>query len=482
DFRIRVIKQGKLLEEVETTGKTAKWGKYLRAPEVYFEILNKCRDRLVPLKEVAEIRRGYTTGINEFFYLTKDKIRHWGIEKEFISRVVKSPKESRSILISEDHLDTFVFLCNLSKSELRKRGKDGALSYVLWGEKQVTKERKGKGRQLSYPDAPTVKGRKIWYALPIYEPGQIYWTKSYDDTFLQRVSKRKLLADQRVYQVVEKKEGKPEILAAVLNSTLFSLFIELAGRVNLGEGALDTTVEEVQEEIYCPDIRLFDKEISKRIHRAFDKLLTRPIKPIFEEVKEKDRQALDSLVLKAMGLDPKKYLKPIYEGLCELVRERIELAGMRKRVKVARTERDVEKIKDELLRKILPEGPKRFPEEFLPSLKREDLQEISMPASPRKLGQYFFGKQEVVFEDGYTYKANSVEDAKFIIYAQKPDTFVVKVSKNHKATSKAVTAYEKYLRELKDEFFAAFFQRVHDHKQADSLTHRIFQELALPIL
>lgn len=38
---------------------------------------------MVPLKQVADIRRGFTTGANEFFYLTEDEIRRWGIEREF---------------------------------------------------------------------------------------------------------------------------------------------------------------------------------------------------------------------------------------------------------------------------------------------------------------------------------------------------------------------------------------------------------------
>lgn len=112
---------------------------------------------------------------------------------------------------------------------------------------------------------------------------------------------------------------------------------------------------------------------------------------------------------------------------------------------------------------------------------KEDFQEISIPATPIKLGQYFFGKQEVVSEDGdFRYQARSVEEARFIIYSQKPNTFLVEIPRDNIATSKAVAKYEKYLKELKDEFFAAFFQRVHDHKQADALTQAVFQELNLP--
>jgi len=47
DFRIRIARQGELLENLETSGKTVKWGQYLRAPDVYFEILEKCKDKLV---------------------------------------------------------------------------------------------------------------------------------------------------------------------------------------------------------------------------------------------------------------------------------------------------------------------------------------------------------------------------------------------------------------------------------------------------
>ncbi len=47
-----------------------KWGgKYLRAPNIYWKILEKGKGKLVRLGDIAEIRRGFTTGANEFFYL-----------------------------------------------------------------------------------------------------------------------------------------------------------------------------------------------------------------------------------------------------------------------------------------------------------------------------------------------------------------------------------------------------------------------------
>ncbi len=481
NFRVRVTKQSELLEQVETSSKTVKWGQYLRAPDIYFKILEKCKDRLVPLEEIADIRRGYTTGINEFFYLNKDKIEHWEIEKEFIAPLFKSPKESQSILINSKDLNNYIFLCALTKKELRRHGKKGALNYIKWGENQVSKERRGKGGGIKYPEVPTVKDRENWYSLPIYELGQIYWTKSYDDTFIQRFSKKPLFADQRVYQLVEKKGVNPTLLAAVLNSSVFFLFIELIGRSTLGEGALDTTVEEVQEYILFPNIKQFAKNKTKEIVSSFTSLLKRPIKPIYEEVKMKDRQKLDKLVLEALGLDPKEYLKPIYDGLCELVDERISLAKMRKNAKNSIYKRDVEKLKESVLVEILPEGvSKSFPEEFIDSSYLKDSKEISVTNKLLKLGHFFMGLQEVVAEDGFKFEAKSLEEAKFIIYSQKPDSYIVKIPKNKNALIKVVYSYEKYLKELKGKFFETFFNRVQNHKQADFLTNQVFEELGLP--
>lgn len=49
--------------------KRGRGGKYLRAPDIYFTILEKGRDKLVRLGDIAEVRFGIKTGANEFFYL-----------------------------------------------------------------------------------------------------------------------------------------------------------------------------------------------------------------------------------------------------------------------------------------------------------------------------------------------------------------------------------------------------------------------------
>ncbi|MCD6536826.1 MAG: restriction endonuclease subunit M, partial [Thaumarchaeota archaeon] len=151
----------------------SKWGKYIRAPEIFFKILEKAGDKLIPLEKIATVRRGFTTGANEFFYLKDEDIRRWGIEREFwmhpVTRkewekikdlipeediwldkngeyfkrsqyaekyklddvlidggvvwipnyVVKSPRECRSIIVDPKHLKYRVLMIHKDKEELK---------------------------------------------------------------------------------------------------------------------------------------------------------------------------------------------------------------------------------------------------------------------------------------------------------------------------------------------------------------------------
>jgi hypothetical protein len=74
NYRLHIVNQKDLWEfgKDEKTGQYIgnKWGgKYLRAPEIYWKILEKGKGKLVKLGDIAEVKRGFTTGANEFFYV-----------------------------------------------------------------------------------------------------------------------------------------------------------------------------------------------------------------------------------------------------------------------------------------------------------------------------------------------------------------------------------------------------------------------------
>ncbi len=475
DFRIRFIKQGELLNKLIAEGKTSKWGQYLRAPQVYFDILEKCEDKLVPLEKVADIRYGIKTGVNEFFYLTDDNIKHWGIEEEFLVPIVTSPKEVESLSIEPNQIKYKAFLCHKDKQELQKEGKLNARKYIEWGEGQLTTT------GMPWHRVPSVKGRKLWWDLGEREPGDFMVNQFVNERFFIPNNPHRILVGNIAWEGVFKNRKHKKIGSILGNCTFTALSAELVGRLNLGEGLLTTYGPEIEEFLLPDPAHFVGQPNEDELVKAFDKLSKRPIKPIFEEVKMKDRRRLDRLVLKALGLDPKQYLKPIYDGLTELVRERIELANMRKKVKQLKSQRDIVKLEKQVREEVLPQGAKKFPEEFLAlSLKAKDFQDVSVPGEPLKLGMYFLGTQEVITDSGFTYQAKTVEEAKYLAYAQKPDSFIVRIPKDMVSVTKAVNDYERYLRELKGKLFQAFLNATFNHKLADTLAQRVFTELGLP--
>ncbi|MCX7839545.1 MAG: hypothetical protein N2559_08850, partial [Anaerolineae bacterium] len=161
-------------EGVETLKYTGgKWGgKYLRAPDIFFKILEKGKGKLVRLEEIAEVRRGFTTGANEFFYLeditneTRERLPRAGLrycrngagwegwlEEEFLKPVIKSPREVRGIIVRPDELRYKIFMCHKTKPQLKADDNTHALAYITWGEKQ------------EYHKRPTCRGRARWWDL-----------------------------------------------------------------------------------------------------------------------------------------------------------------------------------------------------------------------------------------------------------------------------------------------------------------------------
>jgi len=482
DYRVRAVKQAELLEDLEKRGKTAKWGIHIRAPLVYYQILDRCHDALTVLgnKKIFFLRYGLKSGINEFFFLDNDRINHWDIEKEFLLPIITSPKEIDELIINPASIKYRLFHCNKSKTELRKTGAKGALNYIEWGENQMTKERGGYKRgNIPFPKVKSVVNSKHWYGIEERDPSDFLINQFIRERFFFPINKAGLLSSNVVFEgsIINRKDTP--LYVALLNSTLTLLFVEVTSRFSMGDGFLTFYGPDI-EELPIPDAKFIPDKDRVKIIKAFDGLLKRPIKTIQEEVKMKDRQKFDTLVLEAVGLDPKKYLPLIYESLICLVNERQNLGTMRRKTKKVRIERDIEKLEEEVIKELLPDGVKQFPAEYIdPSLKSLQFKEVSICKDQLKLGNYFLGTQEVISDSGFSYKASTVEEARYMIYAQKPNVYIVRIPKHEIAIRKAVAKYEKYLKDLKNFFFKTFFERTHDHKLAETLTQKVFDNLSL---
>jgi hypothetical protein len=480
-FRIRACRQGQLRKELEQENKTVKWGKYLRAPDVYFDILKEGRFCL--LRDFAAPKFGSKTRINEFFHVNSEVAEQFGIEDEYLMPLIKSPKDSTRIPIALDELDLKIFVCRRSKTELKKLGHHGALNYIEWGENQTYK--RGEFRGLPWPDGTWVAKRQpAWYALPNTETNlaRLFFAQAFGDRHMHRYCPDDIIPDARLYFLNSSSTITEEIVAACLNSSTCALCCEIAGRVTMGDGVLELKVEDARDYLFVPDLRKISAVSRKAILKAFDVLCQREIGSVFEEVTKKDRQALDEAILAAIGLDPKKYLRPIYDGLCELVRERIELGAQRSKIRKTRARKtNAEKqVFQNVLDEILPDGTKRFPDDFLSaSISKKDLTEIQLPEQALKLDARPI-TMCLYTDEGVFREVKNPAEGKFIVYCQQGGQKTASVPVKMVEITRTVANYESYLRDLRKTLYDAFYRHTLDVGVAAKLTQTAFERFRLP--
>lgn len=482
-LRIRILRQSEMLAEVQGEGKTVKWGRYLRAPQVYFDILE--HGKVCLLGEIAVPKFGSKTRINEFFHVTPETAKQFGIEDEYLWPLIKSPKDTNTIKVDPNDLTLRIFVCRRSKAELRKLRHKGALKYIEWGEQQTYTTGTFKGSK--WPEGTWVAKREPgWYALPNTEInlGQVFMSEAFGEAHVHRFCPAKLVPDKRLYFLEPSSDvSDAEDVAAILNCSITGLSLEVSGRVTMGDGVLEYAVEDARDYLFVPDVRMATAPSTKRIRTRFEALLERPIQPVRREIERSDTQALDKAMLSAIGLDPKKYLKPMYEGICELVRERVELGQMRGKARKtkARGTKAEKKAVEEVLDEVLPDGPRRFPDDFFSGAAAGGNKiAVDLPEAPLIFDNSPLFAGVHTADGSYSRNVKSPAEGKFLLYAQRSGHRTAELPDQTVEITRTVANYEKYLRELRKQLYDAYYRRTLDTRTAARLTQSAFDRFHLP--
>jgi hypothetical protein len=304
-----------------------KWGgKYLRAPDIFYTILEKGEGKIVKLKDIADIKFGIKTGANEFFYLDEEAQKRWAIENEFLVNIFKGPKESKTIKIKPQKLKFSLFLCNKPKSELKGTN---ALKYIEWGETQEIEIKGGgdKGKKIiGFQNISTIKARTPWYSLGTRKKPDLIFPCGIRKNFKIFLNEG-VFVDKRLYEIYS--SSNKENLAIVLNSTLFFFMIELLCRnYGGGGGPIDATIEEV-DALYTlnPNLRDYGKIPIRDILSIFEECGLDPTKPIREQEPNPlpDRAELDKIIFDELALTEEER-NEVYWSVCELVKQRLDKA------------------------------------------------------------------------------------------------------------------------------------------------------------
>ncbi len=310
DLRVFCVNQNDLFKEGLAEGEKgklewqgAKWGKYLRAPSVYFKILQE-KDKLKPLIEQAEIGYGIKTGNNDFFYLDFKAAKSFGLERMFLKPLLRT-KDFTRVEAKDKDVNHFVLVVNREKPELRNTN---VLKYIQMGEVK------------GINNLSTCKSRKRWYDIGTRTPASMFWSKLTYQRHIVPFNEAGAFADCNVYEITPKDESVAKAMCAVLNSNLYALFAELAGQKGLGEGANAMMVYDV-ERMPVIDLSKLDKQTLKALEKALDRLSRRDLGTTLEEINADDHKALDEIVFDVLGLSQKER-KEVYSSLKDLVTER----------------------------------------------------------------------------------------------------------------------------------------------------------------
>ncbi|MEW5816123.1 MAG: N-6 DNA methylase [Spirochaetota bacterium] len=345
-----------------------KWGKYLRVntPLIYFKILKKGDRIFVSLQKTADIKPGCYTGINDFFYIERRPEYKDKIEKKFLKPIIRNTSQIRTIFTDISEINDYVFVCRLSKQELRRSGKDNTLRYIKWGETQVTRRRQKVDAGKEWKEVETVKNRKPgWWAIPLKTvlPAQIFMIYVINDRFIVSYSENPIASDRCLHRIFPQKGYNAKVLTAILNSTLTIFNIEIYGRSNLGLGALKFETMDAKQ-IPIVDQKKIKTAIIKKLEDAYEKLKNREIGNIFDEVcafspeevsldkVKPDRRELDKIIMgDILGLTDDEQLE-VYRAVIDLVKSRIERAKSFGNNKKTKNGFDMDSLANSLLDRI----------------------------------------------------------------------------------------------------------------------------------
>jgi methylase of polypeptide subunit release factors len=338
-----------------------KWGKYLRAPNLYFQIMRRYASRFVPFGEIATIRFGVKSGCDAFFmpsdvsqgFLDKYSKLEWNnaplsthckrgevesgkiklvlagdgtvhpVENDCLKPELHSIMTISKPLIHASEIKSLVLMVRKSKSQLHGTY---VLKYLRYGENNPVTTNK-KANALTVPERATCANRDPWYDLNYTKPGHLVWAKGQQYRHVVVLNQNNLIANCRLYDVTlaHAKAGEPEILAAIANSTLVAFFKTFYGRYTGTEGnfemmVIDLNLLELPNPLNAPKViarkltdafaRLCQRNTSGMVEEAFmechsseraRKLAENPI-DLPAELKQPDRRDLDLAVFELLGV------------------------------------------------------------------------------------------------------------------------------------------------------------------------------------
>lgn len=361
----------------ETLTKFTKWGQFLKAPQVYFDIIERANQKFILLNEIADVKFGIKTGADDFF-IVKDKSTSitdsmfstvinnknnfnlkqlrlnrlkvilngynelFLIEDRFVIPCLSSPKDTKRYNLSLEELPNCVLLINLKEEDL-KNNFPYAFQYIKHGIRKKIHE------------VASCSSRNLWYSFYTKEAPDISFNSIINDFGKSYLGKVYPKADG-LKSIYVKEQDNVKGLWLYLNSTFCWLQQQFIMRMNFGDGAGDIKVYELasiqillDKTIDDVDINLGETKNYKEELGTLESLNT--VNP--------ERLKLDNAILEAIGYKDEAereiVLLELYRATFQLINARLQKAQSLKGVKSQRNKVEFS-VYVEQLKEMLVEG------------------------------------------------------------------------------------------------------------------------------
>ena len=305
-----------------------KWGQHVRGPDSWFELLERSRSHMAPLRELARVSRGFTSGADRFYCVRDVTQRHldsipdpqaffdrWGIsrrdtrririvsdgmrvehlvERRFLEPELHSPMEVKRAVVRSGDVGRMVINASVSRARLRRTR---FAQYIAYAERQ------------GWHTRSTIASRartRPWYDLglrPKEERADLFWPMSQQYRHVIPLNRDLLPANHRLFELWARDREYVKSLWAVFNSTVVALSKQQFGRGVGIEGTLDTYGIDL-DMMLVPDVCKASPEAAARAVAACERMSKRDARRyLYEEFTLDDRRDLDDATLEILGIE-----------------------------------------------------------------------------------------------------------------------------------------------------------------------------------
>jgi len=260
------------------------------------------KDKIIPINKVYHVFRGSRRGWDALFYPQAGEHR---IEKQYLKKVLINARNVNRLTATADR---DAFCCGVSTADLERQGHVGALEWIA----KFVDQRNGVGRPL-----PTVLRRTgmEWYELQDNEIAEVFTMMNPDQRLFFAKFETPSFVNQRLIGLTHRASYSDEDLNHALLNSMFTMFYIEASGFGRGLGVLDVNKDSIAN-CYMLNPKLVSQDDRTKIIAAFEKLKSRQIMRVSEELSDDIRLEFEHTVLKSFGIDD--YFEKIKSSLLSM--------------------------------------------------------------------------------------------------------------------------------------------------------------------